>query len=282
MESIEKLRQLKSVLDKRFFQEHCDFFWGHYQQWFNVPERQWDGRDYFHYVVQNHSRNDEERCSLSEGLKKDIENKFSQLEEAFLTDIIKLNVESQNNLIQIIRQKLKTIRLGANELSLPRDYRVIILNHFNACEDKFIGLLDEFNYPRISEHGFYYKKLHTKEGRRAFKKFYNEVVSYGLISGDISEDEFKEIFSQRKLIKKIIWSGSPEEAQYFFTTLDAKEYVETKSIWITVGEHFLIRKKRGGFFEPEKLRGLPKLNEDLREEKDRMTIIKSTIEILNV
>lgn len=282
MESIRKLEQINAILEKGFFQEQLEIFWGWFQQWNNCPGKKWDGRDEFGYVVQHNSSNKYHTYSLSKAIRKEVDDKFSELEKAFLADIVGLDEKSQNNLIQIIRQKLKTIRLSANDLSLPGSYHLVLLKHFVICQDKFIALLDDYNYPRISEHGFYYKKLHTKEGRRAFKKFYSEILSYGFISGEIAEEEFKNLFSQRRLDKKIIWGGSPEEAQYFFTTLDAKAFIETKSVWITVGEHFLIRKKRGGFFQPEKLRGLPKFNAELREEKDRMIEIKSTIDILDV
>lgn len=282
MESIEKLEHIKAILEKNFFEEHLDIFWGWFQKQFICPGKQWDGRDYFDVAIQYNSKSDEMRYSLSQELGKDVKFRFAELEKAFLTDIVALNEESQNNLIQIIRQKLNTIKIGAEDLSLPKDYDAVIHKHFTLGENKFMNLLDEYNYPRISEHGFYYKKLHTKEGRRAFKKFYKEILTNGFIGEEITEDEFKDLFSQRKLSKKIIWGGSPEEAQYFFTTLDAKEFIETNSIWITVGEHFLIRKKRGDFFDPKKLRGLPKLKEEVREEKDRMTEIKSAIDILNI
>lgn len=282
MESIKKLDQISVILEKGFFQEHLDIFMAWFQQSNNCPGKQWDGRDEFGYVKQHSAGNIYTTYSLSKGLRREIEDKFSELEVAFLTDIVNLDEIEQNNLIEIIRQKLKIIKSSANELSLPQDYHLLILNYFNNCENGFYDLLDDYNYPRISKNGFYYRRLGTKEGQRAFKRFYKEVVSYRFIDREISENEFKDLFSQRKLAKKIIWGGSPEEAHYFFTALDAKEFIETNSIWLTVGEHFLIRKKRGGFFQSEKLRGLPQFNEEDNEDKKRMREIRSLINELDV
>lgn len=282
MESFEKLEKISSILEDNFFKEHLDIFWGWFQKYFTCPEKQWDGRDYFDVVIQHHSRTDEMRYSLTQELQKDVKLRFAELERAFLNDSVGLEEGAQNNLIEVIRQKLEVIQDSSNDLSLPYSYDVLILKEYDNCKSRFIDLLDKYNYPRISKNGFYYRRLGTKEGQRAFKRFYKEIVSYRFIDGEISEDEFKDLFSQRRLTKKIIWGGSPEEAQYFFTALDAKEFIETNSIWLTVGEHFLIRKKRGGFFEPEKLRGLPQLNEEKSEDKKRMREIRSLINELNV
>ena len=282
MESFEKLEKISSILKVKFFNEHLDIFWGWFQKYFTCPEKQWDGRDYFDVVIQYNSGTDEMRYSLTQELRKDVKLRFAELEKAFLNDTVELEEGAQNNLIEVIRQKLKVIQDSGNDLSLPHNYDVLILKEFNDCVSCFIDLLDKYNYPRISKNGFYYRRLGTKEGQRAFKRFYKEIVSYRFIDGEISEDEFKNLFSLRRLTKKIIWGGSPEEAQYFFTALDAKEFIETNSIWLTVGEHFLIRKKRGGFFQPEKLRGLPQFNEEKSEDKKRMREIRSLINELNV
>lgn len=282
MESIEKLEHIKAILENSFFDEHLDIFWGWFQKQFLCPEKQWDGRDYFDVVVQYNSRSDEMRYSLSQALGKEVKLRFAELEKSFLNDIVGLDEDSQNNLIEVVRQKLKAIQSCSKDLSLPQNYGILILKDFNDCVSRFFDLVDSYNYPRISKNGFYYRRLGTKQGQKVFKRFYKEMISYRFIDGEISEDEFKDLFSQRKLTKKIIWGGSPEEAQYFFTTLDAKEFIDTQSIWVTVGEHFLIRKKRGGFFQPEKLRGLPQFSKEKSEDKKRMREIRSLIEVLNV
>ncbi|MBE7641397.1 hypothetical protein GUB10_13740 [Salegentibacter sp. BLCTC] len=280
MKSIEKLEKIKSILEESFFQEHLDSFWGDYQLMYRCPNRNWDGRDSFTYPIQYHSKIEIESRKLSEGIIYDIKYQFKSLEKEFLSDSVSLDESSKSRLIQLLKNISKEIELESISSKIPNHYRDLIIKEFTNSKDNFIDRLNRYDYPSLSENGIYYRKLGTKKGKKAFGKFYQELLNNNFIPNNITEKELADLFSNKKLTKRIVWGGSPEEANHFFKILDSKDFIEITSLWLTVGEHFDIKKKRGGYYHPTKMRGLPYFQKV--EDRVRIREINTVIETLNV